>query len=124
MEKQLFSPRNPLAVIALLVGAVESIMGAAAALLDPGHAQNVLVYAMVGIFGVVIIGFFAVLYHHPAHFYSPEQFHRETAHVVFTGKEKSFAVVDTRMRKAMPETELEIEADPSTSRPETTEASQ
>jgi len=120
MEKQLLSPRNPLAVIALLVGAVESIMGTAAAFLDPGHAQNILVYAMVGIFGVVIIGFFVVLYYHPAHFYSPEQFHRETAHVVFTGKERSFAVVDTRTRKAI----LETEADPSTSRPETTEASQ
>ena len=60
MGKRSLSPQNPLAVIALLVGVVESIMGLAAVSLDPGHEQTFLVYAMVGIFVCVVLGFFDV----------------------------------------------------------------
>jgi len=96
MADKIPTPRNPLAIIAYLIGAVEGIFGSTAYSLGPGALQDFLVHAMVYLFGAVALGFFVVLIFRPAHFYNPEQFSRETAHSVFAGKERDFPLIDPR----------------------------
>jgi hypothetical protein len=96
MANKIPTPQNPLAIIAYLIGAVEGIFGSMAYGLGPSALQDFLVHTMVYLFGAVVLGFFVVLIFCPAHFYNPEQFSRETAHSVFTGRERDFPVVDPR----------------------------
>jgi hypothetical protein len=91
-------PRNPLAIIALFVTAVEGVFGWVARSHLPDHLLTCLVYSMVLLIFVVAIGFFVILWFRPAHWYSPEQFSSSKLESeIFSPKERDFPKVDTRV---------------------------
>lgn len=94
MLGKLPSPRNPLAVIAILIGAVEAILGGTALGIGSGRLQTFLVISMVIIFAGVTVAFFYVLIKYPGHFYNPAEFPKGI--LPFSAKERDMPRVDTR----------------------------